>query len=1283
MIDFDAINKGIRGSGGGSGGGGGKKGGGESDANTRRTKAHVRTVEILSEGVIEGFVDQEGNVLTGDISKAIYFDQTPVQNTDGSYNYKNVIIERHLGLPDEGYFKAVNGVETPVGVEVQVKKALGPVTRTIVEENATAVRVIMRIPALVHRNEKDGSLKRTDVSYAIDVRPSGGTWQEVLVHHEKNQKSLSPFQIQHYVPLPDGGNPWDLRVRRISDDPDEDSGITNETHWESYILLVEGKFTYPHTAAFTIRGNAEDMGSSMPARYARVRGIRTKVPSNYNPITRKYTGVWDGTFKIAWHNNPAWVFYDLIDNNRYGLGDLIDPGTVDKWSLYTVAQYCDQMIPSGFKRMDGSDIMEPRFTFNSQITKRDEAYFVLQQVSTIWRGMAYWSLGQVFATADMPQDPVKLVTPANVIGGEFSYSGTGLKARHTVVMVRFNNKDDFYRPDTEVVIDNKALQKYGWREKTVNLTGAVTRGQAHRYGKWILDTEQNATETITYKAAWDHAELRPGDIIAVANNKRQGAQLGGRIAHAAGVTVKLDRKFEPDAMSTYSLMATLPDGSVQTREIASFGEDNTVTLASRFSTDPLVNGVFTITGTDIRPVQYRVLAVEEEEPNQFKITALIHDPTKYDRVEQGVIFEAPPTHRDTTVVAPPLNGRVDESGYVLNGTTRLNLTVSWSPPMNSILWAGFDVTAVDPSGNVINLGPTNGTSVELRDIEQGEYLFRIATIGTTGKRSDPLEIAYEAAGTAGFPTPHVTGLGLKDETGTTFSDADLRVTWRNNFATSTSPTSTDGVPAHIASPHYAFNTVKVYAGSTLLRTQRVTGESFTYDRATNAADCVRASVSGPARSLRVEVTVSDIFGRESTAVSRTFNNPTPAVPAPSFGVAGSTIVMSFPQPEDPDYRGYKLWRSVTSPVDTNADPYYVGNANPLNIPGTADTTYYFKIGAYDTFSMADMLISGEFHATTAFNAFDLEAPAVPEGLALSTRVVEEAGVAVRMVLTASVDPATEMDFAYYDYEIKEGSGNWVSFQSASTSKEWTVSPNRTYQVRVRAVDRTGNYSNRAEMKSITTPVHASLAEVINAGNTQIDPGKIVISGETTLADWRRAGDNTKIDGGAVSANTIRANSMVIGNRGIHLEGIEFEHNKPSTNRVAWTAGTISFVDDDGVGKSVAIAAGNAAWTTGTLYLYWVKNAGTISSTATFATAINDNHVILAAYRGGTNLVAEYGRTVIDGSSIKTGTITATVLGVTQLSAITANMGTITAGKMQSADGKFVVDLDNKTISIEV
>jgi hypothetical protein len=1368
----------------GSGGGGAKKSG-ESDANTLRSKARARMVEVISEGEIEGLVDG---------AKSIYFGETPLQNADGTYNFKNVQWDFHTGLPDEGYFNGQSAVETPFSVEVEVKKATGPVLRTIVDDNADAVRVIVRLPALVRRDDETGTLHRTSVSYAFDVRPAGGTWTEALVHVVNNEKAVSPVQIAHRIPLPANGSPWDVRMRRITADS-SDTSLQNQTVWESYVTLVEGKFIYPHTAAIGLEVDAESMGNSLLPRAYRVRGIKMPVPSNYNPVTRTYTGIWNGTFKLAWTNNPAWVFNLLATHPRFGLGEFVDQTIVDKWRLYSIAQYCDQMVPTGYKDANGNDILEPRYTYNGVLNTQDEAYFVLQQIATTWRGMGFWALGRVFATADMPEDPIKIVSPANVIG-DFDYQGTSFKARHSVAVVSWNDPEDFFRPSTEVVINDTMLAQFGWRDKPVQLHGCTSRGLARRYGRWILDTEQNETETVTYKASWDHAQVQPGQIIGINDPGKAQVRAAGRIVSHVGNVITLDAPFQNTVGQTYQLTLTMPTGDLATRQVLSFNGAQ-VTVASGFPATAIVNAMYSISGSDIAPRLFRVLANEEIEKNVFQITALFHDPTKYARVERGLNFDPPPYIKPSKRAYPPTNLAVTEAGYTINGTTRSVLTVSWTPPV-AMLALRYRVEVETPSDGRLSLGETGSTSLELRDVELGTYKFFVRSIGVGGAVSPAAEISFDALGASGWPLGTVSNLRLADRADSNeFIGRNIQIAWDNNFAT-----KIGGPTSNAVSPLYKLNTVKIYErdSSTLLRTQRVVGERFTYTYDMNVRDAAAAGLPNACRAVCVEVSVTDIYDRTSLEAIAEFYNLPPTVVAPTIEVAGQRASISWPPATDIDHAGTIIWCETTSgydPMSTIA--VFDGTGNSYSFFGEADRDYYLRIASYDAFGRTGLVISPEIHfvndnlaAIINEDFGDIQSILTGVGEGTLADIVDRIHERIADVANATVDNAVvshtrrvemiaetasvragyleavsvvvsdvealattvELLSAHVDNDIAaaisaeqtaradaDGAlANSISLLSAqmttdiaaAVASEATARANADGALAsniqtVAASSAQGTASGLFEMRSIAGPsgVATRIAAIARktAGGTEYEAGWFVdiTTGNATrfavkanqfallsttggvlttpfvidagvayieTALIRNLTSNNiqagSINGGSIAANTILAKHLEIGSRNITLEGIVFEHNSPGTNRASWTAGYIRWISDTGAVTTDAISAGSTGtWSSGTFYIYWVKGANAFSVTTSVTTAMGVNNVIIATYRGGVDLDPDYGRTIVDGSTIKTGTVDsnqikanavkATHIQVSSLEAISAVLGNVTVNGSLVVNGSLITD----------
>ncbi len=504
--------------------GGGGKGGGSSGGrspvespDTLRSRAFARIIDVLCEGEIEGLV-------TGDL-RSVYLDKTPVMNDDGSYNFTGVDIAVRNGTQSQNYVPGFPSVEAEVAVNVEVNYGT-PVVRTISDLDTDSVRVTMSIPQLTKVNTTTGDTSGTSVQIKISVQPDAGSYAEVI-NDTITGKTTSKYQRSYMIKLT-GTGPWNVKFERITADSVAQT-LQNKTVWDSYTRIVEAKLTYPNTAYVAGIYDSQQF-SDIPNRGFDIKGIRVQVPSNYDPETREYTGSWDGTFQIAWTDNPAWAFYDLLTNGRYGLGDFVDASQVDKWALYQIAQYCDELVPDGFGGM------EPRFTCNIYIQEQREAFSVIQDMASIFRGMAYWESGAVTAIQDSPADPLALFQNSNVVDSIFTYQGSSGKSRHTTCVVMWNDPDDFYSQTPEYVeAEQSLISRYGIVPTQIVAMGCTSRGQAARAGKWLLFSEGYETETVSFKVGLDGILIRPGNVFNVQDQDRAGKRMGGRVVSSGTV----------------------------------------------------------------------------------------------------------------------------------------------------------------------------------------------------------------------------------------------------------------------------------------------------------------------------------------------------------------------------------------------------------------------------------------------------------------------------------------------------------------------------------------------------------------------------------------------------------------------------------------------------------------------------------------------------------------------------------------------------------------------------
>ncbi len=731
-------------------GGGGKGGGGASARvaqeapDSLRSKAYARVVDLISEGEIEGLVNG---------LQSVYLDDTPIQNADGTTNFSGVTLETRDGTQQQSYVPGFSSVENevPVGVEI---KASQSVVRSITDPDVDAVRIKVSVGQLTNQDTTNGDLNGSSVTFAIDRQVNGGGFVEVI-NDTIAGKTTTKYQRSYYVPLI-GSAPWEIRVRRITADSTS-SAIQNKTYLDSYTEVVESKLRYPNSALVALRVDASQF-SAIPRRSYDMKLLRVRVPVNYDPGTRAYSGVWNGTFKIAWTDNPAWCFYDLVTSTRYGLGGYIPESQVDKWALYRVAQYCDQLVPNGLGGF------EPRFTCNLYLQTREQAYKVVQDMASIFRGMVYWSGGAITVTQDAPSDPVYQFAPGNVVDGEFAYQGSSAKARHTVALVTWNDPDDFYRQKVEYVEDAAGIARYGIVQSDVVALGCTARGQAHRVGKWLLFSEQSESEIVTFRTGLEGAVVRPGDVIKVADPVRGGMRLGGRIAGATVSTVTIDQELPADL--PWRLSVVLPNGVVEERLVGPVS-GRTLTVTIPFSTAPQVDAIWVLASSIIEPQLFRVVAVAERDPGVHEVTALAHNPSKYASIEEGLALQPRSITVLSDVPPPPTGLVIQESLYRVKDQAQVLVQVSWSEVQTAI---AYRLSYRVAGGNFVSLPLTSANYAEIRDAQEGQYEFSLRAIGITRKESVPVTLNATVLGKT-LPPSDVTGFTVQRRV------SDLMIAW--------------------------------------------------------------------------------------------------------------------------------------------------------------------------------------------------------------------------------------------------------------------------------------------------------------------------------------------------------------------------------------------------------------------------------------------------------------------------------------------------------------------------
>lgn len=698
--------------------------------------AVARIIDLVSEGEIRGLI--AGN-------QSIYLNQVPIQNPDGGLNFAGVTVDTRSGTQDQEYIPGFPSVENEVTVNVELRSDQ-PVVRTVSGSDLSAVRIRLAVPALQKVDEENGDRNGYSISYAVDLSVDGGAYTTVL-NDAITGKTTTQYERSRRIDLP-AGSQWQIRIRRLT--PNQNNSLISDTvNVLSMTEIIDVKLRYPNSALCAVQVDASQF-QSIPSRSYRVWGRIIRVPSNYDPIARTYSGVWDGTFKVAWTNNPAWVFFDIVTNDRFGLGNRIPLDWVDKWRLYQIAQYCDQLVS------DGMGGQEPRFTCSLYLQSRADAYKVLQDMAGMFRGISFYVAGQVMASADMPKDPGPTYSQANVIEGRFRYEGSGRKARHTVALVSWTDPDDFGRQKVEVVQHLDAIARYGVNQTEVTAIGCHSRGQAQRVGNHILYTESLETETVTFSVGLDALNCMPGDVIQVADPNRAGRRNAGRIRAAGASSLTLD--LVPETMVVGdTLRATLPNGRSEGRTINGIdAATGVVTVSAPWSAIPVPQSVWATESSELVLQLFRVVAVSEGEELTYNITALKHVPAKYAAIDDGTRLELPPISIiPPSVQPPPTNVALSSHVVIEQGIATPTLTIQWDAADKAI---AYDVEWRRDDLNWVRAGRVATSSIEVPGIYAGQYLARVRAVNALNAVSLPAMSPLTTIAGKTEPPPAVTSL---------------------------------------------------------------------------------------------------------------------------------------------------------------------------------------------------------------------------------------------------------------------------------------------------------------------------------------------------------------------------------------------------------------------------------------------------------------------------------------------------------------------------------------------
>ncbi|MGI2056266.1 phage tail protein [Shewanella baltica] len=708
-----------------------------------RSIAKAKILLAIGEGEFEGQLSGQN----------VFLDGTPLMDPNGAENFPGVIWDFRPGTAHQTYIPGLPSVENEVALGIELKSDQ-PYTRAITNSLLSAVRVRFRWPALQQQLD-NGDVNGYRIAYAIDLSTDGGSYQTVL-STAVDGKTTQPYERSHRIDLPTGSG-WQIRIRRLT--PNQNNNRVADLMQIAAITdVIDRKLKYPNTALLYVEFDASQF-QNIPVISCEPFMRKVKVPTNYNPLTRDYAGVWDGSFKIAWSDNPAWVSYDIILDDRFGTGRRINSALVDKWELYQIAQYCDQLVP------DGKGGMEPRYICNIYIQQATEAWQVLRDLASIYRGMTYWSNGQMYSVADMPRDVDFIYNNSNVIDGKFSYSSSSEKVKYTRALISWDNPDNAYESDVTSVSDQPLQRRYGDNVVDLSALGCTRESEAQRRGKWAIYTNNN-DRAVNFKVGMDGSIPLPGFVIGIADQLIAGSRIGGRISAVNGKQITLDRA--TTIAVNDRLIINLPSGKAQARTIEAVN-GRVVTVTTEYSETPLPQLLWSVESDELKLQQFRVLRVAKANSYsiEYEITAVEHNPSKYPYIDTGARLEERPISKlPIGAQEAPATVTISQSVFTEQTLSVTTITIQWATAKNAV---AYEVEWRKDSGEWIKLPKTSSTSVDIRGVYTGQYIARVRAINSVDVSSVPKSSELtNITGKTGLPpavasftaTPLVFGIGL-------------------------------------------------------------------------------------------------------------------------------------------------------------------------------------------------------------------------------------------------------------------------------------------------------------------------------------------------------------------------------------------------------------------------------------------------------------------------------------------------------------------------------------------
>lgn len=671
--------------------------------------ARAKVLIALGEGEFAGGLDGK-NIFLGDSSS-----YTPLQNADGSYNFNNVKYEFRSGTQDQDYIQGFPGIENELQVSYELKQAV-PYVRAVSNTQLSALRIRLGWPTLLLQ-KNNGDKVGTRVEYAIDLSVDGGPY-ETVVNGAVDDKTTSLYERSHRVNLAKASTGWQLRVRRIT--PDSTSvNIVDAMRVVAVTEIIDAKLRYVNTALLYVEFDAKQFPNGIPQVVCNPKGRIIRVPDTYDPETRTYSGTWEGVFKWAWTDNPAWIYYDIILNERFGLGQRVDATQIDRWELYRIAQYCDQQVPDG----KGGSGTEPRFRCNVYIQDRNDAWTVLRDLAGIFRGMTYWGDNKMYVLADMPRDVWHIYNHASVVEGKFTFADPSETTRNTAALVNWSDPANHFKDTPEPVYDNDLAMRFDYRQLEMTAIGCTRQSEANRRGRWALLTN-GIGEEVTFSTGMDVPPV--GEVIGVAANELAGRTIGGRVSAVNGRNITLDRA--SDVKAGNRLFLNLPSGMAQARTVQAVN-GSIVTVTTPYSETPEAECNWGVDSDDLTIALFRVTGTRDNNDGTFEVTGTTYNPDIYSAVDTGArLDERPISVIPPGVQAPPENIVVDSYSTVNQNIAITTMRVAWDSVQGAV---AYEAEWRRDSGNWVSVPRTSSLGFEVQGVYSGRYLVRVRAVNAS------------------------------------------------------------------------------------------------------------------------------------------------------------------------------------------------------------------------------------------------------------------------------------------------------------------------------------------------------------------------------------------------------------------------------------------------------------------------------------------------------------------------------------------------------------------------